>query len=59
MVDCNLHRKILQGDVLEKMKEIPDESIDCVITSPPYLLGIKRLSSRRTMGIRKRFSSIP
>ena len=28
--------KILVGDFLEKFKEIPDESIDCVITSPPY-----------------------
>lgn len=24
------------GDVLEKMSEIENESIDCVITSPPY-----------------------
>jgi len=27
---------IIQGDVLEKVKEIPDESIDCIVTSPPY-----------------------
>lgn len=27
---------ILVGDVLEKLKEIPDESIDCIVTSPPY-----------------------
>lgn len=30
------HGEILQGDVLEKLKEIEPESIDCVITSPPY-----------------------
>jgi len=30
------NRTILIGDVLEKIKEIEDESIDCVITSPPY-----------------------
>lgn len=30
------NRTILQGDVLEKLLEIPEESIDCVITSPPY-----------------------
>src|SRR3990167_6622627 len=30
------NRTILQGDVLEKTKEIPDESIDCIISSPPY-----------------------
>ena len=28
--------QILQGDALEKLKELPDESIDCVVTSPPY-----------------------
>lgn len=27
---------ILCGDVLEKIKEIPDNSIHCVVTSPPY-----------------------
>lgn len=25
-----------QGDCLELMKDIPDKSIDCIITSPPY-----------------------
>ncbi len=28
--------KIYCGDCLELLKEIPDESVDCVITSPPY-----------------------
>lgn len=27
---------IIAGDALEKLKDLPDESIDCVITSPPY-----------------------
>jgi DNA modification methylase len=27
---------ILQGDVLDKLKELPDKSVHCVITSPPY-----------------------
>jgi len=27
---------ILQGDALEKLKELPDESVNCVMTSPPY-----------------------
>jgi len=30
------NRTILQGDVLEKLKEISAESIDCIITSPSY-----------------------
>lgn len=28
---------LIQGDCLEKMKEIPDKSIDLVVTDPPYL----------------------
>jgi len=28
--------KIIQGDSLEVLKTLPDESIDCCITSPPY-----------------------
>lgn len=31
-----MHRLVL-GDCLYKMKEIPDCSIDCIITDPPYL----------------------
>ncbi len=31
--------KLIQGDCLEKMKDIPDGSIDMVLTSPPYNLG--------------------
>jgi DNA modification methylase len=27
---------ILQGDALEMLKTLPDESIDCCVTSPPY-----------------------
>ena len=28
--------KIIEGDCLEKLKDIPDNSIDLVVTSPPY-----------------------
>lgn len=28
--------KLMQGDCLEKMKEIPDGSVDLTVTSPPY-----------------------
>ena len=31
--------KIIQGDCLEIMKEMPDKSVDLVLTSPPYNLG--------------------
>ncbi len=32
----NMKQEIIQGDCLEKLKDIPAESIDCMITSPPY-----------------------
>jgi DNA modification methylase len=28
--------KIIQGDVLEVLRTLPQESVDCVVTSPPY-----------------------
>jgi len=27
---------IIQGDALEKIRELPDDIVDCVVTSPPY-----------------------
>jgi DNA modification methylase len=30
---------LMLGDCLEKMEEIPSNSIDCIITDPPYSLG--------------------
>lgn len=32
----NLRNKILCGDVITELKKIPDNSIDTIITSPPY-----------------------
>jgi len=31
-----MEQRIIQGDCLEKMKELEDNSIDCIITDPPY-----------------------
>lgn len=28
--------KLMQGDAIQRLKEIPDDSIDCIVTSPPY-----------------------
>ena len=28
--------ELIHGDCLERMKDIPDESVDLIITSPPY-----------------------
>lgn len=34
--------KLMQGDCLELMKEIPDGSVDIVLTDPPYLIDYSR-----------------
>ena len=31
-----METKILVGDCLERLKDLPDESVHCVVTSPPY-----------------------
>ena len=28
--------RILEGDVIERLRDLPDESVHCVVTSPPY-----------------------
>lgn len=33
--------QIIEGDCLEVMKEIPDKSVDLVVTDPPYLIDYK------------------
>jgi len=33
--------KLLCGDCLERMKEIPDKSVDLIVTDPPYLINYK------------------
>jgi len=33
------HHKIIIGDCIEVMKTLPDNSIDSVVTDPPYELG--------------------
>lgn len=45
---------ILHGDVMEKIAEIPDESIDCIITSPPYW-GLRDYKVDNAWGLEKTF----
>ena len=40
--------KLLHGDCLERMKEIPDGSVDLILTDPPY--NIARDNNFHTMG---------
>lgn len=49
-----MNREILHGDVLEKLKEIPDESIDCIITSPPYW-GLRDYGVEGQLGLEPSF----
>jgi site-specific DNA-methyltransferase (adenine-specific) len=42
--------KIICGDCLEVMKEIPDKSIDLVLTDPPYGLNIAKSGSLSIKG---------
>jgi site-specific DNA-methyltransferase (adenine-specific) len=32
----DVRNRVLQGDVLEKLKELPENSVHCICTSPPY-----------------------
>ena len=35
-MEIDNYNKILQGDVIERLKDIEDNTIQCVVTSPPY-----------------------
>ena len=41
---------ILQGNVLDRMKDLPDRSIQCVVTSPPYW-GLRDYGSDGQLGL--------
>lgn len=42
--------QILQGDVLEQLKTLPDECVDCIITSPPYY-GLRDYGEEGQLGL--------
>lgn len=39
MINSMADIQLYNGDCLELMKELPEQCIDCVVTSPPYNLG--------------------
>lgn len=56
-----IRNKILQGDVLEVLRKIPADSIDCIITSCPYwslrsYLPNNHLDKSKEIGIEKTLS---
>ena len=44
----DFENKIICGDCLSVMKDIPDQSIDLIITSPPYNLSINKTFGKAT-----------
>jgi adenine-specific DNA-methyltransferase len=38
--------RIITGDCVEVMQELPDASVDCVVTDPPYLVNYKSSDGR-------------
>lgn len=47
MIELN---KILQGDCIEGLKNIPDKSVDCCVTSPPYF-GLRDYGTTEQIGL--------
>ena len=44
--------KIYQGNCIEVLKDFSDESIDCVVTSPPYW-GLRDYNKEEQLGLEK------
>src|SRR2546429_27760 len=43
---------ILQGDCVERLRELPAESVQCCVTSPPYW-GLRDYGVRGQLGLEK------
>ena len=46
MSNQTLKNKIINGDSLEELKKIPDETFDLIFADPPYNLQLKKELSR-------------
>ena len=46
---------IIQGDCKEKLKELPNESVDCIVTSPPYW-GLRDYGVDNQLGTEKKIT---
>lgn len=54
-MDVQFHNgKILHGDVLDRLKDIPDETVDTISTSPPYL-GLRDYGVEGQLGLEPDF----
>ena len=46
--------RVLEGDVLARLAELPDESVQCVVTSPPYF-GLRDYGAEGMIGLEPTF----
>ena len=42
--------EILQGDAIDRLRDLPDESVQCVVTSPPYW-GLRDYQANGQLGL--------
>lgn len=45
--------RILRGDCLDRLRELPDESVHCVVTSPPYWGGLRDYGCEGQIGLER------
>lgn len=45
----NFKNKIILGDCIKEMEKLPEKSVDIIITSPPYNIGVKYNSHKDNM----------
>lgn len=50
----NMKNTIIQGDILEELKKMPNECVDMIITSPPYF-GLRDYQVERQIGLEESF----
>jgi DNA modification methylase len=49
-MDSDSRNALVHGDSLEVLKQVPDESVDCVMTSPPYW-GVREYDGESGLGL--------
>jgi DNA modification methylase len=49
-IDFSMNTQILQGDCIEMMKTLPDQSVNCCVTSPPYF-GLRDYGHEGQIGL--------
>lgn len=51
-----MRNTIIAGDVVKSLNTIPDDSVDCIITSPPYF-GLRDYGNDAQIGHEESFSA--